>query len=249
MSVIKITQFGESYVYDIDHDPEVTSTDAPKNSLLKNTDWYCKLSDGDNTDVVKINTIKNNYAATTAPDGDNDITEGYSVGSNWVDVTANNVYTCVDSTEGEAEWPQTNSRRIGTIYTPGTQGFGTISNDDVVWMQQGLSNIYEVDGIFTSGTPSGSEAQIDLPNSKTIHASIGISRIVGTWALGRNTTAHGGFIIATAGDSFVNLSHREIFSTNTGTSHNSLTIETGSNVAVGSGDEVSFLFNVPITGL
>ena len=130
-------------------------------------------------------------------------------------------------------------------YTPTIQGFGTVTNVDCEWRQVG--NAYEIQGIFTSGTPSGSEAQIGLPNSKTVKMTS--PKQCGTWALGRTTTAHGGFVLGTNGDAFVNLSHRETFSTNTASTRNALTIETGSNVASASGDEVSFCFTVPITGL
>lgn len=40
----------------VDHDPSVTSTDAPKGSLIidANGTWWHKNSDGDNTDVTKV---------------------------------------------------------------------------------------------------------------------------------------------------------------------------------------------------
>lgn len=47
----------------------------------------------------------NRYDATAAPDGTrNDVTEGYGVGSIWVDVTADEAYICLDNADGSAKW-------------------------------------------------------------------------------------------------------------------------------------------------
>jgi len=48
--------------------------------------------------------VKNKVDATEAPDGDNDVDEGYSAGSIWVDVTNDNYYVCVDASDGAASW-------------------------------------------------------------------------------------------------------------------------------------------------
>ena len=53
------------------------------------------------SDVV-IN--KDNLIATTAPTVSNDNTEGYGVGSTWIDITNDNVYKCVDSSTSAAVW-------------------------------------------------------------------------------------------------------------------------------------------------
>lgn len=42
--------------------------------------------------------------ATIAPTVDNDGTEGYGVGSKWIDVTADVIYVCVDASTGVAVW-------------------------------------------------------------------------------------------------------------------------------------------------
>ena len=47
---------------------------------------------------------KDNLVATSAPNGSNDNTEGYAVGSIWVDVTNDDSYTCVDASTGTAVW-------------------------------------------------------------------------------------------------------------------------------------------------
>ena len=48
--------------------------------------------------------VLNNYAATAAPTVDDDSTAGYAVGSEWIDVTNDASYRCLDATEGAAIW-------------------------------------------------------------------------------------------------------------------------------------------------
>jgi hypothetical protein len=48
--------------------------------------------------------ILNNLAATTAPGATNDSSEGYAVGSRWIDVTNDESYICVDATVDSAVW-------------------------------------------------------------------------------------------------------------------------------------------------
>jgi hypothetical protein len=50
---------------------------------------------------------KTNWNAATAPDEDNDETEGYAVGSLWIDATGKEAYRCVKDDEGAAEWIET----------------------------------------------------------------------------------------------------------------------------------------------
>lgn len=51
----------------------------------------------------------NNLDATTAPVATNDVTEGYSVGSIWIDVSEGHIYQCVDASEDLAVWQQLDS--------------------------------------------------------------------------------------------------------------------------------------------
>ena len=58
-----------------------------------------------------INDVKqvliNKWDATVPPDVDNDVDEGYTAGSIWVDVTGDNAYICVDNSDGVALWVST----------------------------------------------------------------------------------------------------------------------------------------------
>ena len=53
--------------------------------------------------------VQNNFSATAAPTETDDSSNGYSVGSVWIDVSADKIYQCADSTNGAAIWKQLNS--------------------------------------------------------------------------------------------------------------------------------------------
>ena len=61
----------------------------------------------DTTDEWTALSAKRKINATAAPASTDDGTEGYSVGSLWVDVTADKSYICVDSTTSAAVWKET----------------------------------------------------------------------------------------------------------------------------------------------
>ena len=48
--------------------------------------------------------VLNNHSATTAPTVSDDSSDGYAVGSIWIDVTADEAYICVDASPGAAVW-------------------------------------------------------------------------------------------------------------------------------------------------
>src|SRR6056297_1051759 len=50
--------------------------------------------------------VLNNFSATADPVVTDDTSEGYSVGSRWVNVTDDTAWTCVDATERAAVWVQ-----------------------------------------------------------------------------------------------------------------------------------------------
>ena len=60
--------------------------------------------------VATVNDIKfSNYAAISAPTASNDGLQGYVIGSNWVDITADKAYVALDVTNGAAVWKETTS--------------------------------------------------------------------------------------------------------------------------------------------
>ncbi len=61
----------------------------------------------DNLGIGNVQNTKNNFSATTAPTTTDDASEGYSVGSEWIDTTADKAYVCLDATAAAAVWTET----------------------------------------------------------------------------------------------------------------------------------------------
>ena len=59
---------------------------------------------GEDTGLAATNVVKCNFAAVAAPTVNNDVDEGYTVGSRWLDVTNDKSYICVDNSDGAAIW-------------------------------------------------------------------------------------------------------------------------------------------------
>jgi hypothetical protein len=130
-------------------------------------------------------------------------------------------------------------------YVPTFQGFGTPSNIEFEWRQNG-ENV-EIRGKFVSGTPNTSEARVGLPNA---YISAGTSlipsiQIAGTFARGATSTAKGGVVLIEPSVSYVTFSDSAVFSADT---INPLTKESGQNI-VAVGDTISFYVSIPCAGL
>jgi len=57
--------------------------------------------------LSNVENLKVKLDATQAPTVDNDVDEGYAVGSRWADVTNDREYVCLDNTDGAAVWTET----------------------------------------------------------------------------------------------------------------------------------------------
>lgn len=57
--------------------------------------------------ISAINVVKCKFDAAVSPTVDNDIDEGYTVGSGWYDITNDKSYVCLDNTDGAASWLET----------------------------------------------------------------------------------------------------------------------------------------------
>jgi len=71
------------------------------------------LTEAEHTQAI----IKKKLDATQAPTVNNDIDEGYAVGSRWVDVTNDKEYVCLDNTDGAAVWTETTQSVGGGVFT------------------------------------------------------------------------------------------------------------------------------------
>ena len=76
----------------------------------------------------------NELAANVAPVVTNDSSQGYSVGSLWIDITSGEVYRCVDNTVGAAVWAETSLSGLAPVATSGSATdltIGTLSIDRI----------------------------------------------------------------------------------------------------------------------
>lgn len=71
-----------------------------------------KTAQGGGTPPVDSAGLKNNFAGVAAPLVTNDSSQGYSIGSRWIDTTGDESYICVDNTVNAAVWSKTT---VGTI--------------------------------------------------------------------------------------------------------------------------------------
>ena len=92
----------------------------------------------------------------------------------------------------------TTSQLDTNSYTPTFQGFGTVSNVDFTYRQEGDSIV--IQGFFTSGTPTATEAQISLPNGYTIKGGSQIKASSIWYQGGSNYNWEGGSILLTDGE-------------------------------------------------
>lgn len=74
-----------------------------------------KTAQGSGQPPVEAAGIKNNFAATTAPGVGNDSTQGYAVGSRWINTTGDETYVCMDASSGAAVWEKTTAGTIAEI--------------------------------------------------------------------------------------------------------------------------------------
>ena len=97
------------------------------------------------------------------------------------------------------------------LYTPTTQGLGTISSIDVKYRRVG-SNL-QVQGRFTTGTVTASQIQIGLPNNLVIGGTSSSYKLVGIFS--RVNAADGvmRYLSATQGNSFLNVTAQTLPST------------------------------------
>lgn len=57
--------------------------------------------------LSEVANLKCNYSGTSAPTVNNDSSQGYAVGSRWLDTTNNDEYVCLNATAGNAVWKKT----------------------------------------------------------------------------------------------------------------------------------------------
>lgn len=109
------------------------------------------LWSSDKGDVPANLAFVNNLSATTDPGATNDLNQGYSVGSQWINQTANRIWTAVSVAVGAAVWAfDGGASGVGSQVTPGTlNATGT------------LTAALMLTGIVTSTTGAAVAATLD----------------------------------------------------------------------------------------
>lgn len=125
-----------------------------------------------------------------------------------------------------------------TPYTPGTNGFGTIANVNVLWERIGGS--VHVDGSFTTGTCTAVEGRINLP-SGVVSSEYTSKTPVGV--LYRDASTVQDFVLlATAGDGYLTIGRRG----NSSATNAFTNVNPSSEFA--NGEKIGFKFKVSIEG-
>lgn len=102
----------------------------------------------------------NNLEATVDPTANDDSSEGYSVGSQWVNGTGGRAFVCVDATEGAAVWNETGAGPAGTVEAPAGKSVvlqpgagavpGVVRAAGVLARSQGAPAAKTVSGVLTA---------------------------------------------------------------------------------------------------
>lgn len=109
--------------------------------------------------ITLASSIKNKFNATAAPTATDDTTEGYAIGSRWIDVTNDKVYNCVDATDGAAIWNE-----VGA----GDSGGGGLTVVEVT----GTSQTVEDGKLYIAN--NASNIDFDLPATMALGFHFGI---------------------------------------------------------------------------
>lgn len=127
--------------------------------------------------------------------------------------------------------------QIEKSYTPGTNGFGTISGVNVYYLRDGkFLNIY---GDFVTGTTTADEARIDLPTNLTISTNIPEYTSPFGCLVINSARVQKYPIMATASDTYFNMA------TDDNSASNNLRSPATANL-IGSSEDVSFYCRLPI---
>ena len=130
-----------------------------------------------------------------------------------------------------------------SLATVTSQGFGTTSAEEIYYSRVG-SNLH-IRGRLTVGTVTASEAQITLPLSLVVASNVhSSSELAGSWMRAGADTQHGGGVLITGGDTFINFTNNSCY----GTASVGCLSPAAGNTMFGSSETFSFFVSVPIEG-
>lgn len=103
---------------DIKSEAELIGKGADKTFLPNTTKMYTNKS----ADVLETVLRFNNFTAIVAPTINNDSSQGYEIGSEWIDTVTDTKFNCVDATVAAAVWKQAGGGGASQFRTIGTGG-------------------------------------------------------------------------------------------------------------------------------
>ena len=113
----------DSHIANVTTNPH--AVDAADVAAIPNATFTAAAETLRGTGAGTYEAVKNNNSASDAPDANDDTTGGYSVGSRWVDTTADKEYICLDATSANAVWKET-TQSAGTV-----EGTAVLSTGEV----------------------------------------------------------------------------------------------------------------------
>lgn len=155
-------------------DPDGADTiDGESTIVLNPQAWSIVVSDGTNWKTLTNNEQKNNISATTAPGVGDDSADGYSIGSHWYDVTADEAYVCLDATAGAAVWVNSTltTAELGTSATKDFIDDDTFATASAITTASSESIKAYIDGEITrtiTTTTTANNHSVDIPQDSTI---------------------------------------------------------------------------------
>lgn len=149
----------------------------------------------DKGDIPANLAFTNNLSATTDPGAANDNTQGYSVGSQWVNATASRIWTAISVATGAAVWAlDGGTSGIGSQGTPGTLNAtgtltaalmltGIVTTTSAAAVAATLDTAANLDTAFGASAPNNSSFDFSIintgPNTLTVGTAAGWT-LVGT---------------------------------------------------------------------
>lgn len=110
--------------------------------------------------------LANNFSATSDPGPSNDSSQGYEIGSQWVNVSTDSVFYCLSAAPGAAVWGQISQSGDSDSFQLVPQGNPVAHNTAAVLTAADLES-----GIITSA-PSGGAINLQLPLASAMDASL-----------------------------------------------------------------------------